>query len=253
MRRLNFQDIRSQQLEVALRTHAEMPGLFPWIDAGISSLISALYGTAKTPDPTTVAGKVQSAVWLWTYKSVYTLSASFQLAELGYYAESLSLNRSLTETLVQILYLRRHPEESEKLPNMASGKRRKLKFATMFEEIAPGYYGSHYTWASEFAHPGWGSNAFKMTRDNTGQGAIDQGVIYKADRFTGSFNEVVMFILGFLRALAAVFPISNWDPETRSDWNDGTTDLQAALDSHIAFKGGPNSWHSLSEPMWNPK
>jgi hypothetical protein len=253
MRKMNFQDIRSQQVEVANLTHNEWPGIFDQIDIGISSMISALYETSKFPDPIYAAGRVQSAAWLWTYQSVYALSVSIHLAEVGFYTETFPLNRSLMETLVQIHYLERHPSEIDNLPKLSSGSGRKLKFSTMFEEIVPGYYAKYYKWASEFAHPGLGSNAFRMTRDNSGQGRLDQGVVYNSDRFTSSFNEFVILILGFLRILAILFPTSRWETNAFLKWKEGVISMQAVVDSHIVLKHGPNDWHKLTEPLWGPR
>lgn len=119
----------------------------------------------------------------------------------------------------------------------------------MFESVAPGYYAKYYNLASEFTHPGWGSNAFKMTRTDDGRGFIDQGVVFKSDRFTSSFNELVVLILGFLRVLAILFPSSDWTPTTVLNWETAVSKLQETFDSHIAFKGGPNDWHRLTEPL----
>lgn len=121
-RYMNFSDIRQQQFQVAQQTNEEMPGLFEIIDLGLSAIIGILYETSKDFDVNTDSGKVQSAAWLWIYKSVFTMSASLQNAEFGFYSESLSLNRSVTETLVQIIYLRRLPNEIKKLPSLSSGK-----------------------------------------------------------------------------------------------------------------------------------
>jgi len=180
------------------------------------------------------------------------MSASIHLAEVGFYVESYSLNRSLIETLVQVIYLAKHPEEIEKLPSIVEGKPRKLKFRTMFEEIAPGYYDTQYSLASEWAHPGWGSNAFKVTRDDAGDGTVDQGVVYKQDRFTHTFNELVMISLGFLRELTTLFPKTDWKDETLQTWQQAVDSMQEIIDMHIALKGGENNWHRLSRPIWNP-
>lgn len=251
MRYINFRDIRRQQWDVAAETNQNMPGLFEHLDAGISAIITVLYETSKQPDPVDDLGKVRSASWLWIYKSVFTMCASIQLAEMGFYTESHSLNRSITECLVQILYLAKHPEDIGKLPGIKSG--RKLTFKKIFESIAPGFYEKYYRLNSTFTHPDWGSNALKMNRDETGRGFVDQGVVYKADGFTGTFNELVVLTLGFLRSTSILFSLSNLSQEVLHDLDSAIACMQVVLDSHMQFKGGPNEWHKLSEPLWNPR
>jgi len=251
MNHLTFKDIQRQQLGVALQTHNEWPNLFESLNIGISGVMSALNETAKVPDLAKDSGRVLSMSWIWVYKSVFTMSSSILSAEMGYYAESVSLNRSVAEALVQILYLAKHPADIDKLPYIST--KRKLTFAWMFGKIAPNYYENYYHSASEFVHPGWGSNAFKMRRDNLGGEFIDQGVIYNADGFTRVFNELTVMTLGFLRALAILFPTSDWNPEALHEWREAVAEMQAALDRHILFTGGRNDWHNISEPLWNPK
>jgi len=152
-----------------------------------------------------------------------------------------------------MLYLAKYPAEVSKLPSLANGRKRKLSFFKMFEAIAPGYYGSAYALSSELLHPGLGSNVFKMNRDAQGRGYVDQGVVYKQDRMTHCFNELVMLILGFLRCVKFAFPGLVLLPATQIQMDTAIDDMQSVLDSHIQLKGGPNEWHRVSEPLWNPR
>jgi hypothetical protein len=253
MRYMNFNDLRNQQNQVIAETDEKAPGFNEHVGTGITGLLAALYETAHVPDISNQHGVVQSHAWLWIYQAVYTMVASLTCFESGFYSESLALNRCLCESLVHILYLKRHPSAVQKLPNMNNGRKRQIQLRTMFDEIAPGYYGTSYKFSSEFTHPGLAGNIYKLQRDQFGKGQVDQGVIFKLKPLTHCFNELSMLILGFLRCIPLVYPSLAMKEEALEAWTAGTSSMQAAIDSHIKLKGGPNDWHLLSEPLWNPK
>jgi hypothetical protein len=250
---MNFHDLRNQQNLVIQETHDIMPGVNEHIGIGISALLATLYETAKLSDVSTESGVVQSYAWLWMYKSVFTIAASLTCAESGFYNESLSLNRSLCESLVQILYLRRHPSDVAKLPSTANGRKRKLSFFSMFEEIAPGYYHTSYNFSSEFVHPGLGGNIYKLKRDELGNGQLDQGVLFKPDPLSHCFNELSMLILGYLRCVPLTYQSLKMKDATAKEWAAAVSSMQSVIDSHIKLKSGPNEWHRLSKPLWSPE
>ena len=252
MRYMNFNDLRNQQNACIQQTYGGMPGISEHVGIGVSALLAFLYETGKLADLKTEPGVVQSYAWLWVNKSVYTIVASLTCAESGFYAESLSLNRSLSEALVQILYLIKHPAAVAQLPNTANGRKRKLSFRKMFEEVAPGYYDTAYFLSSEFIHPGLEGNVYKLQRGKDGQGQIDQGIVFKSDPLTHCFNELSMLILGLLRSFRLVYPTLALKPDTLAQCELAMESLQKVIDSHIELKGGKNDWHRLSEHLWNP-
>ncbi len=125
----------------------------------------------------------------------------------------------------------------------------------MCEKIAPGFYGVWYKFSSEFAHAGMGAHIFKITRDaHTGVALGDPGVVFKQDWCSCCFNEVMMLLLGFIRAFGIAFPDARTviDSSALAEWKRVETLLDDFMDSHMTLKGGPNEWHDLSKPLWKP-
>ena len=251
-RHFTYGDFRSQEEINTKTTWQNCHGFIESIELGINALIAALNETTGIPDISTVFGEFQSLAWYWYLKVIYTIGATTNCFERGYYNESLILNRSVSEHLVQVLYLCRHPEQVRDLPNLQNGRGRKVTFKKMFDEIAPGYYDKHYWLNSEFAHPGLTCAGFKLNIEVDGNSFLDQGVVFKEDGVTRCFNGLLILLLGFVRTIDLVFPKANFSESTVQLLIDAEAKLKFGIESHIEFKRGPNDWHTLSKPLWMP-
>lgn len=243
---------RMQETAVSEITRDKCRGFFEVIELAVNALIAALNEITGIPDVNTVSGTFQSLAWFWYLKVIYTIGATTNCFEHGYYNESLVLTRSISEHLVQVLYLCRHPEQVRDLPNLQNDRRRKISFKKMFDEIAPGYYDKHYWLNSEFAHPGLTCAGLKLNIDFDGTSFLDQGVVFKEDGVTRCFNGLLILMIGLLRSIDLVFPKANFTESTVQLLIDAEARLKWGIESHIEFKGGPNDWHTLSKPLWMP-
>jgi hypothetical protein len=100
-----------------------------------------------------------------------------------------------------------------------------------------------------------GAHIFKITRDiHTGVALGDPGVVFKEDWCGACFNEVLMLLLGFIRAFAIAFSDARSviNPSVLEEWKRVETLFDDFMDSHMRLKGGPNEWHNLSRPLWKP-
>ena len=256
MRYLRYGDIRVQEEEVSSHTRELLPGFFKLFEEGINLLLGLqqTYPTSRSA-PVTPTERFRSGAVLWFFSSIFSFSSSVALAERGYYTESTILNRSITELLVQIRYFSLFPQEMEKLPALSANNKRQIQIKTMCEKVAPGFYDMWYKFSSEFAHAGMGAHIFKITRDVlTGVAHGDPGIVFKEDWCSCCFNEVLMLLLGFIRAFAVAFPDARTVISQSVSAESGRVEklLDDFMDDHMKLKGGPNEWHNLSRPLWKP-
>jgi hypothetical protein len=256
MKYLRYSDIRRQQNEVSAYTRDRLPGFFRAFEEGIDALLTLQQNyPAGNSVPVTPDERFRSSATLWFFSSIFSFSSSVALVENGYYAESVIVNRTITEILIQLRYFSILPEEMIKLPSLSGNRRRLVQLKTMYERIAPGFYDIWYKFSSEFAHAGVGAHIFKITRDPVSGVAVgDPGVVFKEDWCGACFNEVLMLLLGFIRAYGVAFPDARTSLPSLilTEWKRIENVLEDFVNQHIALKGGANEWHSLSRPLWKP-
>jgi hypothetical protein len=250
MRHLRYSDIVQQEQLVTQTTRTRLPGFYEAFEGGIDRLLCLQQGLHRnTAVPTSPREIFESSAALWFFTVVFSFTGSVTLIENGYYAESIVLNRTITESLVQIRYFSIYPEEMKRLPSI-TGTSRKIQVKEMYEKIAPGFYDIWYKFSSEFTHAGKSAHVLKVTRDPaSGVAYGDPGIVYKEDWCSMCFNEALMLLLGYLRAFPITFP--NVDT-MGGEFKESEQNLEALLNSHIQLKGGENDWHTLSKPFWKP-
>jgi len=256
MKYLRYSDIHKQQTQVSAFTRDRLPGFFQLFEEGIDALLSFQQNyPIGSSVPVTPSERYRSSANMWFFSSIFSFSSSVSLIESGYYAESVIVNRTITETLVQLRYFAILPEEMVKLPSLSGNRRRLVQLKTMYEKIAPGFYDVWYKFSSEFAHAGVGAHIFKITRDPVSGIAVgDPGVVFKEDWCSACFNEVLMLLLGFIRAYGIAFPDARISLSSLilTEWKRVEDVLEDFVNQHIVLKGGANEWHSLSRPLWKP-
>jgi hypothetical protein len=99
----------------------------------------------------TDAGAFQSYAYFQYLQSPYTLMSAYDLWQRAYYLEAAILLRHLFEVFVQLRYFQKHPELCMNHVTATQAKAR-VRFDTMFNEIAPGSYEVAYRNLSTIAH-----------------------------------------------------------------------------------------------------
>jgi len=177
----------------------------------------------------------------------YTIRATCVLIEKGFYFESLSLVRNLYESFFQLRYFHKH---QDKITNHVTNRR--IKFKTMFEEIAPGYYDEIYgKQLSEFAHGGFSSLLFRSHYDSPDSGKILMGNQYEERGCTYSLNQVVPILYGILNYIPILFPqypklVQESTEKKRKesiDW------LERSMNIHMDSKPSSKKFYDLVSPL----
>ena len=223
-------------------------------DAAIDALLLLQYALRLPDEPaSTPLQRVHTLAQKWLYSSIFTFHSSLALAEQGFYTQSIILNRNLMEHLVTVRYLADKPEDIDRLQMVATKIKNPLKIRDRFEYVISGYYDLHYKFSSEFSHPSHGSHVLKIQPDGAGGYNVDLGITFNVEWMSLCLNELTMLLAGFLKAYATKFKdvlryrnISDID-RTR----DATKELLEILYSHIALKGGKNTWHKTTRPLWD--
>jgi hypothetical protein len=153
-----------------------------------------------------------------TYLSAgHTSVALGEMLHRGFYLESAILLRHLTELLVQVRYFEHH---TQRVLQHLSAKRAKdrVKFQSMFDEVAPGYYRTYYSLASGMAHGGVASTMLRVDM-TASKGRF--GCHYDPDQCTLVANTWAAALHRFLTSFEFAFPQMKLDA--------GNTQLLAAV------------------------
>jgi hypothetical protein len=168
----------------------------------INVLFEAAYFTGKVANPESAEGSFHAYAHHLILRYPYTMRGVIKLLESGYYYESTFLIRNMFEVLVQLRYFSKH---HNKFNQHVLGKR--LRFRTMFDEIAPGFYETIYgIQLSEFAHGGFGSLIFRSNYSSPKDGTIFMGCKYDSNYCSYSFNLFFAAVSGILCFMPEFFP-----------------------------------------------
>jgi hypothetical protein len=228
--------------------------MYDKFNAAIDSLLIIQYAfiVPDQPAPTPLQ-RVQMLAQKWLYLSIFSFHASLSLAEQGFYSQSVILNRNLMEYLVTVRYLADMPDQIDRLQMVSKKVPNAVTFRQRFDYVIPGYYEPHYKLSSEFSHPSHGSHVFKIRPDGTGGYTVDMGISFDPDLMSFCLNELTMLLAGFLKAYSTKFR-SALQYRSASDIEQVRASIAALLDllnAHIALKGGENTWHSTTRPLWD--
>ncbi len=254
MRQLRSADIHNHREQVAEQSCASFGPFYGKFNAAIDALLIIQYAFALPDTPaSTDLQRVQSLAQKWLYSSIFTFHASLALAEQGFYSQSVSLNRGLMEHLVTVRYLTDKPMDIDRLQRVSTKVGKPLTIRARFDYVVPGYYDPHYGFSSEFSHPGHGSHILKIQPNGAGGYNVDLGINFNPESMSLCLNELAMLLAGFLKAYATKFKdVLHYRNTADIDRvRDATFGLLKILNEHIALKGGENSWHKTTRPLWD--
>jgi hypothetical protein len=177
----------------------------------------------------------------------YTARATCMLIEKGFYYEVISLIRNLYESFIQLRYFHNHPDmiRSHIIDH-------RIKFRTMFDEIAPGFYVEIYgKQLSEFTHSGFSSAIFRTNYTSPDVGETTMGNKFDKIYCTYSVNLIVPILLGVLNFVPVFFPqyLSLVPNDTEIKRKESIEWLSKAIKDHIAEKPISKNFYDLVTPL----
>ncbi len=165
----------------------------------------------------------------------YTVRAIDVLSVRGHYPESIALVRVLVESFVQLRYFGKFPDQL-KSHLLATNVRDRVRWVTMFDEFAPGFYSRIYSPLSSVAHSGMGLSALLPAESPTESQPAKTLGRYGCEFNQGHAAFVVNMTAAVLRGFLAQFPtffpaIRHWRslerrPTAKSPWRKFHTSIQ---------------------------
>ena len=249
---LTIDRVVGQELNVEQTTLQHLGKFFELHARAIDCLIRMVYWIPATDS--SEVGKYKAQARLWLHSATHSFRAEQKLALSGYYLEAEIIGRHLVEVLAKMRYFHAHPEKLDAFNLLTTGKPAPVSFKTMFDEVMPGYYEEYKFTLSYPAHGGSGASAYRIQRDLSGNRTLDTGVAYKEFWATAFINWQNVLLLGYLRTYKRLFPelISDLSASEQQELNEVEAALEAAIKSHVEFKGGENSWHQATLAIWKP-
>jgi hypothetical protein len=182
-------------------------------DLGLNSIINTWLKVQLFPgerEPvTTDQGSFQSYAYFHCLQSPYTLLSAVELWRRAFYVEASILLRHSLEAFVQLRYFEKHPELC--VNHVTEQPKGRVRFQTMFDDVAPGLYDVAYRNLSKIAH---GNMVFGFRGDmsaSTSQGAQHTVPVIAGTQFERNLAMLVhtfliITILGFLNYYQRFFP-----------------------------------------------
>jgi len=133
----------------------------------------------------------------------YTLKSIHDLWIKGSYLETLIILRHIIEGFAKLRYFTNHRDE---ILNHTNGKNR-VRFKTMFDEIAPGYYRFHYgKILSDYAHGGFKAYMLRVEYSSQTEGRVKVGCEFDTKYSGMIIYQVLTFCFGYLNYVDEFFP-----------------------------------------------
>jgi hypothetical protein len=184
---------------------AKLAGLAEWYPRSVDALLKMNYYRGKLSPPGTDRGRFEFFASSHYEQIPYTLWAVYDLMSRGFYLEASILVRSLLEILIQLRYFDACPAA---LPPDISGikdRSKRVRFKTMFDSLAPGFYERYYgNLYSGIAH-GKGWQMLFRFRSANDQFSVVYGNSYDEEKATFVANSALPLILGFLLRFTTAF------------------------------------------------
>ncbi|MGA3243627.1 MAG: hypothetical protein ABSE41_03355 [Bacteroidota bacterium] len=245
---MDFRYLFHTEIDTQKATERELHGWLTKYPEIINVLFHAAYFTGRVDDPQSADGTFQAFAHHHLLRFPYTVRAAAILLESGYYLETVSVLRNMYEVLVQMRYFHRHKDQV-----MAHALRQKrVRFRTMFDEIAPGFYDPMYArLLSEYAHGGLGSMIFRTSYSAADKGTTLMGCHFDADLCTFSLNQISVVLCGWLTYIPIFFPAFPTNAprdllgkrQSALDW------LREGMDQHVKMKPITKEFYDLVEPI----
>lgn len=136
----------------------------------------------------------------------YSLRAICDLWVKGYYLEAMIVYRQILEGLAFLRYFHNH-KDSIKTHLGVTTPRKRVRFYTMFEEIAPGFYGKYYGKIfSDITHGGVVANLFRAEYSSPTKGRIVMGCEFSLKGSALVTRTTILVSYGYLNYISVFFP-----------------------------------------------
>jgi hypothetical protein len=248
---LTIDRVVDQEMEVEETSRQLLGRCFELHERAMNALTRMIYWIPAA-DPLTDEGKVRIQARMWLHSAIHSFRSSQKLVMAGYYLEADIIGRHLIEVLVKMRYCHKRPDKLESLSSLVQ-KTAPIQFKTMFEEEMPGFYDEYKQSLSYPAHGGVGASAYRTQRDSSGNRTLDTGVVYKEFWATAFVNRENIFLLGYLRTYHRIFPelMAALPASEQQELNEVEVALEKAVQQHVTYAGGENSWHKATFSIWN--
>jgi len=136
----------------------------------------------------------------------HSTASLFDLWQRGFYVEATVLLRHVLEVFIQVRYF--HGHRSELRNHLTSTERKnRVRFKTMFELFAPGYYDQYYgLLLSGVAHGGLPSTTMRLDLSKGQQATAILGNAYNEKYATWVLNQLTAVLFGLLKLFPEFFP-----------------------------------------------
>ena len=136
----------------------------------------------------------------------YSLRAIYDLWIKGYYLEAMIVYRQILEGLAYLRYFDNHRDNIKSHLGITMPRGR-VRFRTMFEEIAPGFYGKYYGKTfSNIAHGGVAANLFRAEYSSPTEGRIVMGCEFSLKGSSLVTRTAILVSYGYLNYISVFFP-----------------------------------------------
>lgn len=192
-----YKDLIVTQQQVATKTLNRMKGFFDFgplcIDLGF--YLQQSFG--EMDDVNTLTGKLQSIAYMHYVQLPYTLNVIFEQIMKGYYLESQILIRHLFETLVQLKYFYKHPQD------IKLHIEKNFTIKRMINDITNKPLYKYYQLLCAYAH---GFIMKDILRTDRKANRTYLGNVYNEENCTVSINYFFELMLGFINIYGLIYP-----------------------------------------------
>jgi hypothetical protein len=246
-------DLLSSEARVLQTTEVEASAFLRNYPGAMDLMFNLSYFWGELPPPDTPRGLFAFFASSNYLQAPYTAWALFDIWKRGYYLESSILLRNLLEVLVQLRYFHRHPDrlEAHLHPERAS-----VRFADMFEDVAPGYYRKYYgQLLSAFAHGKGGQLYFRYDHADPNNRRIRMGCEYDRDHMSWVINQLGPLLFGFLSFFPIFFPANTVasDDTISYDLADAIRWLESGMRVHRTGFSQSEPWYQVLDRLIRPQ
>ena len=211
---IEFVKLTEEQAAIATRA------AFGDSDLGLNSIIDTWFKVQHFPgerEPvTTDQGCFQSYAYFQCLQSPYTLLSAVELWRRASYVEASILLRHSLEAFVQLRYFEKHPELC--MNHVTEQPKGRVRFQTMFDDVAPGLYDVAYRNLSRIAHANMVLGFRGDLSASTSQGTEHTVPVIAGAQFERNLAMLVhgfliITMLGFLNYYQRFFPKNTIDSD----------------------------------------
>lgn len=221
---ISCEHLNRQELETIIKTESFWgKGRYGWCDFAIDGIDLLLQGIHhlrnvdndaldKQGEYKDFTSAIRSIGYYRFYQISLTYKAIYNLIHQGYYTESAILLRSIFEDIARMKYLCKKREVSLLETAFAGhygykGKKFRIQYETMFENIAPGSY-KYYRMLCDMAHGSFSAHSLKIDRiDHVNKKVfLNDGIVFNPEKVSFVLNQFCVFLLAHIVFMIRIYP-----------------------------------------------